>query len=86
MTMSAPSAPSPLSGEVDGVDGVDDSRPFVLSRMDKMEIGKKLRREASAHDTARLVFGVPAGVLFAAGALFAGKSAFGVKGGGATPV
>ena len=83
MTMSAPSAPSPLSG---GVDEVDDSRPFVLSRMDKMEIGRKLRRDASAHDTARLVFGVPAGVLFAAGAVFAGKAAFGVgKGGDATP-
>ena len=79
MTMSSPNKPSPFGGDTSG-DRDDDSRPFVLSRLDKVEIGQKLRRDASAHDTAGLVLGVPAGVLFAAGMLFAGKSAFGKVG------
>ena len=78
MTMSAPNAPSPFGGEVDE----SDSRPFVLSQMGKMQIGQRLRSDASAHDTAGWVFGVPAGMLLAAGVLFAGKSVFGVSGSG----
>ena len=86
MTLSPPSDPSPFG---DGGDGHHDDkrRPFVISRMDKVEIGKALRRDASAHDTAGLLCGVPAGVLFAAGILFTGSSLFGSgsAGGAATP-
>ena len=85
MTVSSPAAPSPFLGRKHPDDYDDDgtkenrkdSRPFIVSRMDKMEIGQMLRNDASAHDIAGLIFGIPSGALLAAGILFAGKHALG---------